>query len=112
MVRLIIGMWFLSVACCLTAAPTPLTVKEVSLMLRSGYSSEVLLQELSKRKFADTLDSVAEAQLVKAGASKSLISTLESGVYQLSSAEIAKWKTQQSTVGAQIAANPVSQNPN
>ena len=58
-------------------------------MLRSGYSSEVVLQELSKRKFADTLDPTREDQLVKAGASQSLINTLESGVYQLSGAEIA-----------------------
>ena len=57
-------------------------------MLRSGYSSEAVLQELSKRKFADTLDSTSKEQLIKAGASKSLISTLESGVYQLSAAEI------------------------
>jgi nucleoredoxin len=79
----------MSCVCCLTAAPAPLTVKEVSLMLRSGYSSEVVLQELSKRKFADTLDPTSEDQLVKAGASQSLINTLESGVYQLSGAEIA-----------------------
>ncbi|HWY39597.1 MAG TPA: thioredoxin-like domain-containing protein [Chthoniobacterales bacterium] len=58
-------------------------------MLRSGYSSEVVLQELSKRKFADTLDPTSEEQLVKAGASQSLINTLESGVYQLSAAETA-----------------------
>jgi len=58
-------------------------------MLRSGFSSEVVLRELSKRKFADTLDPTSEEQLVKAGASQSLINTLESGVYQLSAAETA-----------------------
>jgi hypothetical protein len=64
-------------------------------MLRSGYSSEVVLQELSKRKFADTLDPTSEEQLVKAGASQSLINTLESGVYQLSAAETTAFKQKQ-----------------
>jgi len=64
-------------------------------MLRSGYSSETVLEELSKRKFADTLDPTSEEQLVKAGASQSLINTLESGVYQLSAAETAAFKQKQ-----------------
>lgn len=61
-------------------------------MLRSGYSSEVVLQELSKRRFADTLDSAAETQLAQAGASQDLINTLQSGVYQLSAAETAAFR--------------------
>jgi hypothetical protein len=89
MVRLLLGLWFFASISCLTAGLAPLTIKEVSLMLRSGYSSEAVLQELSKRKFADTLDPTSEEQLVKAGASQSLINTLESGVYQLSAAETA-----------------------
>ena len=119
MVRVVIGVCFLSMVCGLTAGLAPLTVKEVSLMLRSGYSSEVVLQELSKRKFADTLDSTSEEQLAKLGASKSLISTLESGVYQLSPAELASWKTQQETARPQgrtssdsQTARPVSTKPN
>jgi thioredoxin family protein len=85
----VIGLWCFAWSCCLTAGLAPLTIKEVSLMLRSGYSSEAVLQELSKRKFADTLDPTSEEQLVTAGASQSLINTLESGVYQLSAAETA-----------------------
>ena len=66
-------------------------------MLRSGYSSEAVLQELSKRKFGETLDPATEQQLIKAGASKDLINTLESGVYQLSAAEIATEQQKQAT---------------
>jgi hypothetical protein len=95
MVRLLLGLWFFASVSWLTAGLAPLTVKEVSLMLRSGYSSEAVLQELSKRKFADTLDPTSEEQLVKAGASQSLINTLESGVYQLSAAETAAFKQKQ-----------------
>jgi hypothetical protein len=119
MVRLVIGFCFLSIVCGLTAGLAPLTLKEVSLMLRSGYSSEVVLQELSKRKFAEALDSIAEQQLIKAGASKSLISTLESGVYQLSPAELASWKAQQETARPHSltgsdseSARPISTKPN
>jgi hypothetical protein len=97
MVRSFVGLGFLWVVCCLSGAVTPLTVKEVSLMLRSGYSSDAVLQELSKRKCSDILDSTSEKQLVQAGANQSLIATLESGVYQLSSDEIAAFaKKQQS----------------
>lgn len=81
-------------------------------MLRSGYSSEAVLQELSKRKFADTLDSTSEEQLIKAGASKSLISTLESGVYQLSPAEIAseqqKRASRRETIPQPIPSSPTT----
>ena len=66
-------------------------------MLRSGFSSEIVLQELSKRKFADTLDSASQEQLVQAGASQSLISTLQSGAYQLSAAEMRGWQKQKPT---------------
>ena len=97
MIRLAVGVFFLCAVCCICGSPAPLTIKEVSLMLRSGYSSEAVLQELSKRKFADTLDSTAKEQLTKAGASESLISTLESGVYQLSPAEIATEQQKQAS---------------
>ena len=66
------------------AGQLPLTVNELGLMLRTGYSSQSLLQELSKRQFADTLDEAKEATLIKAGASEELIAALKSGAYSLS----------------------------
>jgi hypothetical protein len=66
----------------------PLTVKEMSLMLRSGYSSEAVLRELAARRLADTFDSAAEKQLTQAGANQSLIEALQSGAYQLSESEV------------------------
>lgn len=97
MIRSAAAVFFFCAVCCLSASPAPLTTKEISLMLRSGYSSEAVLQELSKRKLGETLDPAAEEQLIKAGASKELISTLESGVYQLSAAEIATEQQKQAT---------------
>ena len=71
-------------------------------MLRSGYSSDAVLVELSTRKFADAFDSEAEQQLVKAGAHQSLIDALRSGVYQLSPAEITAAREKRSAQSTKI----------
>jgi len=70
----------------------PLSANDISLMLRSGYSSEAVLRELSTRHFADTLDPGMEKQLIHAGAKAELIQALRSGAYQLSASEIAAAK--------------------
>jgi len=75
---------FLPLVLATQAAQLPLTVNEISLMLRAGYSSTSLMQELSKRHFADTVDETNERSLVKAGASVELIAALKSGTYSLS----------------------------
>ena len=67
----------------------PLTVKEISLMLRTGYSSAAIMQELSTRHFADQLNASSEKSLAQAGASADLIDALKSGVYSLSAAQAA-----------------------
>jgi hypothetical protein len=66
----------------------PLTAKEIGLMLRSGYSSEAVLRELSTRKFGEEFNSEIEYQLSRAGASPSLIEALRSGAYSLPASEI------------------------
>src|SRR4029077_19187687 len=66
------------------AEQLPLTVSEIGLMLRSGYSSNSLMQELATRHFADTVDEAKEKTLIKAGASAELIAALKSGTYSLS----------------------------
>jgi nucleoredoxin len=65
------------------AGQLPLTVSEIGLMLRSGYPSNALMQELSTRHFADTVDETKEKTLVKAGASAELLAALKSGIYSL-----------------------------
>ena len=66
------------------AGQLPLTVSEIGLMLRSGYSSNSVMQELSKRHFADSVDETKEKSLVKAGASAELIAALKGETYSLS----------------------------
>src|ERR1700730_16202258 len=79
-------------ACRAICGPMPLTAKEIGLMLRSGYSSEAVMRELSARHFGDSFDSTVEKQLVQLGANQSLIEALRSGAYQLSPSEMAAAK--------------------
>ncbi len=68
---------------------TPLSLKDVSLMLRSGYSSAAVEQELATRHFIGTLDANAEKNLAQAGASPILIMGLKSGAFAIPPAEVA-----------------------
>ncbi|MGI8889631.1 MAG: thioredoxin-like domain-containing protein [Chthoniobacterales bacterium] len=65
----------------------PLTMKEVALMLRSGYSSESVLQEVTRRHVSDPLDEANRKSLVEFGGSPLLINTLASGDFTLSPTE-------------------------
>lgn len=57
-------------------------------MLRSGYSSEAVQQEISVRRLADTCDAAAEKALRDAGAAPALIDAIKSGSYAISPAEM------------------------
>lgn len=86
------------------AAQVPLTVSEISLMLRTGYSSSSVMEELSKRHFADSLDSTKEQALVKAGASTDLIEAIRSGAYSLSAEKTAAVQQQMAAEAERHAA--------
>lgn len=64
-------------------------------MLRTGYSSAAVLQELTKRKCADAPTAEQETQLLRAGASPDLIAALKSGIFAISADEAAKFQRQQ-----------------
>src|ERR1043166_3314169 len=65
----------------------PLTAKEVALMLRAGYSSQTVQEELAARHFAGPCDAATEKVLRDAGASEALIEVLKKGTYQSSPAD-------------------------
>jgi hypothetical protein len=96
------------------AGPLPLTVREISLMLRSGYSSEAVMREVAKRRFADSFDPLMETDLGKAGASPALLDLLRGGTYQLSPEEadafaqkrMAREERQEETAPAKTAPDP------
>src|SRR5437660_11871799 len=81
---LLVTFLLLASVCRAICGPMPLTAKEIGLMLRSGYSSEAVMRELSGRHFADSFDSTVEKQLVQSRADQSLIDALRSGVTRLS----------------------------
>jgi nucleoredoxin len=65
----------------------PLTLKDVSLMLRSGYSSDAVEREAATRHFLGSLDAAGEKNLVQAGASPALVSGLKSGAFAIPASE-------------------------
>jgi nucleoredoxin len=72
----------------------PLSLKDLSLMLRSGYSSEAVEREVAARHFMGTVDASAEKNLVQAGASPGLISGLKSGTFAVPAADMAAVKAE------------------
>ena len=68
--------------------PLPLTVKDVSLMLRSGYSVAAVSQELAARHFIDVVDEAAEKALLAAGATPQLLSELKNGGYAVPAGDL------------------------
>lgn len=65
----------------------PITLNEISLMLRSGFSNATLLQEFRTRHLAGKVDSEAETNLQTLGASPELISALKNPDNAASEAE-------------------------
>lgn len=78
---LLVGLSLASVA-----APRPLTVKEISLMLRSGYASDDVLHELVARRVLDAPDEATCKALVSFGASAPLLAALDQGTYRVDAA--------------------------
>lgn len=85
----------------------PLTAKEIGLMLRSGYSSETILNDLATRHFSGTLDANSESELIKANASPILIQALKTGKLAASTDELVN--AQQRTQANQVAAQRFAQ---
>src|SRR4051794_19743129 len=99
-VYLIVGIFVFTTQ----AGQLPLTVGEIGLMLRAGYSNQSLMQELVNRHVADTLDDAKEQTLMKAGASPELIAAIKSGAYSLSADKSAAALEQMETQAQQRAA--------
>ena len=66
----------------------PLGVKDVGLMLRSGYPAKAVEADLQARHFLGPIDAAAEKTLVDSGATADLIGKLKSGVYAVPATEI------------------------
>jgi thiol-disulfide isomerase/thioredoxin len=87
------------------AAPQPLSNKEIGLMLRSGYSSENILAEISGRRVLEPLDEAAKKSLLDFGASAQLIAALESKTYLISAPEADQARQRETEIAARRAAH-------
>jgi nucleoredoxin len=89
------GIFFFVLVCFgFAGSLPPLSLKEMSLMLRSGYSSDAVEREVTARHFLGTLDASGEKTLVQAGASSDLISKLKSGAFAVPATEVAAVKAE------------------
>ena len=86
------------------AAPAPISNKEIALMLRSGYTSDGVLAEITTRRVLESLDPVTKKSLLDFGASPQLIAALESGSYAVSSSEADQAKQREAEAAARRAA--------
>ena len=82
----------------------PLTITDVSLMLRAGDKPEVVQHELFTRHLAAPLSAADEAMLIKVGAPQALVDAIKSGVYAIPAEEAAAATAQRVTQEARRAA--------
>ncbi len=87
----------------LPARTLPLTIKEVILMLRSGFASETVQKELSVRRLSEPLNAVAEQTLREAGAAPALVNAIKAGSYTVSPADAQKAQDELATQTARRA---------
>jgi nucleoredoxin len=86
---IVLALLLQNVALLLAGKLPPLTIREVSLMLRSGYSVGAVQREVATRHFLEPIDAAAEKTLLQAGATTGFIAALKSGAYAVPAAEIA-----------------------
>src|SRR5947207_2509888 len=77
-VRLLSLLLAVAFAVTSAAGSLPLTNKEITLMLRSGYSSDSVLIEVQSRRVLDALDPAAKKSMIEFGANAQLVAALES----------------------------------
>ncbi len=87
--RAIFALFVLHGLCSLALGKlSPLTVKDVSLMLRSGYAVAAIEKDLAARHFLGPIDALGEKQLTQAGATGALITDLKSTRYAVPAEEV------------------------
>jgi len=76
---------------CLAIADTlPLSGKDIVLMVRLGYSTEIILHDLNTKHFAGPLDPSSEAELRKLNASPELLDALKNGQFNATADQLAQ----------------------
>jgi nucleoredoxin len=96
------GLALLSLGAASAAGGAPLRLQEIGLMLRSGYGSADVLQDVQSRHVVDALDAATEQTLRDAGADQRLIDALKSGRYNLDSDAAAQEKDRQAAAAERL----------
>jgi nucleoredoxin len=85
-VRSLVFLIVFSFALAALAGPQPLALKDISLMLRSGYATTDVLREISQRRVIEKLDPATRSSFEQIGASAELIDVLEKGSFKVDDA--------------------------
>jgi nucleoredoxin len=99
-----IYLLFFSFAAAVLAGPEPMANKEIALMLRTGYSSDAVLAEVTHRRVLEPLDEQTKKSLLQFGAKEDLIAALENKTYLVSATEAQDAKRHEAEVAARRAA--------
>ena len=91
------------------ADPRPVSIQDLCLMLRSGYSDAEVLQETAARPLLEPLTPAAEQTLRAAGADQRLVDALKTGRRAVSPAEALAARQQQALQEQRAAASAVQQ---
>ena len=91
------------------ADPRPVSVQDLCLMLRSGYSDAEVLQETASRPLLEPITPAAEQTLRAAGAGQRLVDALKTSRRAVSPAEALAARQQQAIQEQRAAANAIQQ---
>lgn len=92
------------VSAALAAHLPPLTVKDVALMLRTGYSAEAVQRELATRHLIGSVGAAEEQALTRANAAPCLIAAIRRGTFAVPAEELAAAQAQITADAARRAA--------
>ena len=98
---------FLSIAIALqctrlaVAGTSPLTGKDVVLMLRMGYSTEDIVRDVEAKHFVGPVDANSEAQIRKLDGTSELLDTLKCGQFDATKEEVAQAEQKSAAVSAE-----------
>jgi len=104
---------FLSIAIALqctrlaVAGMSPLTGKDVVLMLRMGYSTEDIVRDLEAKHFVGPVDANSEAQIRELNGPSKFLETLKSGQFDATKEEVAQ--AEEKSAAASAAAEALAQ---
>jgi len=87
------------------AGTSPLTGKDIVLMLRMGYSTEDVVRDLEAKHFVGPLDANSEAQIRNLNGSSNLLDTLKSGQLNATKEEVAQAEQKSAATSAEAEAS-------